>query len=59
MEKLNDNDVDQLCRAAAIFLYYFRTNVTTNYFSPIEVAERVRGLVPDVLHDDYFKLLCK
>jgi hypothetical protein len=59
MEKLNDNDVDQLCRAAAIFLYYFKTNITTNYFSPIEVAERVRGVVPDVPHDDYFELAFK
>jgi hypothetical protein len=59
MEKLNDNDVDQLRRAAAIFLYHFKTSTTTNYFTPTQVAENVRGVVPDVPHDDYFKLLCK
>ena len=59
MEKLNDNDVDQICRAAAIFLYHFKTSNTTNAFSPVEVAEKLRRFVQDVPHDDYFKLLFK
>ena len=59
MEKLNDNDVDELCRAAAIFLHYFKTNDTKNQFSPIQVAEKVREVVRDVPHPDYFKLLFK
>jgi hypothetical protein len=59
MEKLNDYDVDQLCRAAAIFLYHFKTSNTTNAFSPVEVAEKLRRFVQDVPHDDYFKLLFK
>jgi hypothetical protein len=65
MENLNDHDIDQLCKAAAHFLQYFNPEITNNSFSPVEVAEILRGMneissdrfrVPD---DDYFKLVFK
>ena len=62
MENLNDHDIDQLCKAAALFLQYFNPENTNNSFSPVEVAEILRGMNEitsariRVPADDYFKL---